>query len=133
MVKIFARAFKAGEMAVEVQKGEEDVFMFYRTQPALTNGVDKTLPLPDYVDSLHDAVFVVSFLNASANVTLNSGLNQPFSYTAGPGVGKKAILWSLGNQTLTATREGDGAFGVNKTGVPISGQFRDYNGNVVAV
>ncbi|KAG7006432.1 hypothetical protein G7Y79_00014g036070 [Physcia stellaris] len=133
MTKVFARAFKARQTAVQVQKGEEDVFMFYRTQPALTNGVDKTLPLPDYADSMHDAVFVVSFLNASATVTLDSGLNAPVSYVAGPGVGKKAILWSLGNQTLTATRKGDDGFRVNKMGVPVSGQFHDYNGNVVAV
>lgn len=133
MTKLFVKAFKAGKTRVEVEKGEEDVFMFYRTQPAITNGVDKTLPVPDYADSLHDDVFVVSFLNDSATITLDSGLNQPASFVAGPGVSKKAIRWSLGEQSLTASRKGDAGFTVNKTGLPINGQFKEYNGNVVAV
>lgn len=133
MTKFFARAFKAGKTSVHVDKDEEDVFMFYRTQPAFTNGVNKTLPLPDYVEFLHDDVFVVPFLNTSATVTLDSGLNKPFTFVAGPGVSKKAITWSLGDQTLTASRKGDEGFKVNKKGLPISGQYRDYNANVVAV
>ena len=133
MTKIFTKAFKAGKTSVQVDKEDEDVFMFYRTQPAFTNGVDKTLPLPEYVEFLQDDVFVVPFLNDSATITLSSGLNDPVSFVALPGVSEKGIRWSLGDQSLTATRKGDADFAVNKTGLPISGQFKDYNGNVVAV
>ena len=133
MTKYFARAFKAGETSVRVNEDEEDVFMFYRTQPAFTNGVNKTLPLPDYVDRLHDDVFVVPFLNKSASVTLTSGANPPVTFVADPGVSKKAIAFALGNQSLTASRSGDDAFQVSKKGEPVSGQYEDYNGNVVAV
>ena len=133
MTQLFAKAFHAGETKVEVQKNEEDVYMFYRTQPALTNGVNKSLPLPDNADSLKDNIYVVSFLNASATITLESGDNEPVSWVAGPGVQKKAVPWSLGGQRLRAERKGDEGFGVDKKGMPVSGQYQDYNGNVVAV
>ena len=133
MTKIFAKAFHEGKSKVEVGAEEEDVYMFYRTQPALTNGVNQTLPLPDNVGSLQDNVYVVSFLNASATITLESGDNAPVSWVAGPGVQKKAVRWSLGEQRLKAERKGDERFKVDKKGMPISGQYQDYNGNVVAV
>ena len=133
MTKLFAKAFHAGKTCVEVERDEEDVFMFYRTQPALTNGVNQSLPLPDNVDALQDNIYVVSFLNASATITLESGDNAPVSWVAGAGVQKKAISWSLGEQRLKAERKGDEGFGVDKRGMPVSGQYQDYNGNVVAV
>lgn len=132
MTKYFTKAFHAGETEVTVDKNEEDVFMFYRTQPSLTNGVDKTLPLPEYASYMHDDVFIVSFLNESATVSLTSGDNQPATYTAPAGVSKKPLVFSLGNQTLCASRDGDD-FKVNKTGPAVSGQWKDYNGNVVAL
>ena len=131
MAKIFIQAFHAGKSSVRVDRAEEDVFMFYRTQPALTNGVNKTLPLPDNASYMHDDVFVVSFLNASASITLTSGDNKPYTYTAAAGVTKKAVLFALGPQNLCA--EGAGGFHANKTGPQISGQWVDYNGNVVAL
>ena len=133
MTKLFTRAFHAGKTKVDVGRGEEDVFMFYRTQPALTNGVDKALPLPTNASSLQDNVYVVSFLNASATITLESGGSAPVSWVAGPGVQKNAVRWSLGEQKLKAERKGDEGFGVSKKGMPISGQYQDYNGNVVAL
>ena len=132
MTKFFTRAFHAGETSVTVSKDEEDIFMFYRTQPAMTNGVNKILPLPEHADSMHDDVFVVSFLNESASVSLTSGDNKPVTYTAPPGVGKNAVAFGLGNQTLCAQREG-GSLNVDKTGPAVSGQWKDYNGNVVAL
>lgn len=132
MTKYFTKAFHAGETSVTVDKGEEDVFMFYRTQPAMTNGVNQALPLPDYASNMHDNVFVVSFLNEPASVSLTSTGNAPITYTASAGVGQKPVLFSLGYQTLCAERQGD-SFKVNKQGPAISGQWADYNGNVVAV
>ena len=132
MTKLFTEAFHAGKTSVEVAKDEEDVFMFYRTQPAMTNGVNKTIPLPEYASYMHDDVFIVSFLNESASVSLTSGDNPPYTYTAPAGVNKNAVLFSLGNQTLCAERDGDN-FQVTKTGPAISGQWADYNGNVVAL
>ena len=132
MTKYFTKAFHAGETSVTVDKTEEDVFMFYRTQPALTNGVDKTLPVPEYASYMHDDVFVVSFLNEPASISLTSGDNSPSTYTAPAGVSKNALTFALGNQTLCAEREG-GSFSVNKTGPAISGQWKDYNGNVIAI
>ena len=133
MTKMFTKAFHAGKTSVVVEEGEEDVFMFYRTQPALTNGVNKALPLPDDSDYFKDNIYVVSFLNAAATITLDSGSDAPKSWVAGPGVSKKAVPWSLGEQKLSASRKGDKGFKVSKTGPQVSGQFKDYNGNVVAV
>ncbi len=132
MTKYFTKAFHAGATSVTVDKGEEDIFMFYRTQPAMTNGVNQALPLPDYASNMHDNVFVVSFLNEPASVSLTSTGNAPITYTASAGVGQKPVLFSLGYQTLCAERQGD-SFKVNKQGPAISGQWADYNGNVVAV
>lgn len=131
MTKIFAKAFHAGKTSVRVDKAEEDVFMFYRTQPALTNGVNKTLPFPSYASYMHDDVFVVSFLNSSTSISLTSGDNKPVTYTASAGVSKKAIPFALRPQTLCA--ENAGGLRVRKTGPEISGQWADYNGNVVAL
>ena len=131
MTKYFAKAFHAGKTSVEVDKADEDVFMFYRTQPSLTNGVNKTLPLPSGASEMHDNVYVVSFLNSSAKVSMSTGYNEPVTYTAGPGVFKKAIPFALGPQTMSAN--GTDGFSVYKTGPEISGQWADYNGNVIAV
>ena len=131
MAQIFIKAFHAGNPSVRVSKAEQDVFMFYRTQPSLTNGVDKSLPLPDNASFMQDDVFVVSFLNASARITLSSGDNKPYAYTASTGVTKKAVPFALGAQKLSA--QGAGGFKVSKTGTQISGQWKDYNGNVVAL
>lgn len=133
MTKMFTKAFHAGKSSVVVEEDEEDVFMFYRTQPALTNGVNKALPVPDDAEYLKDNIYVVSFLNASATITLESGSNAPKSWVAGPGVTKKAVRWSLGQQKLSASRKGDEGFRVSKLGPHVSGQFKDYNANVVAV
>ena len=133
MTKLFSRAFHEGKEQVNVGREEEDVYMFYRTQPALTNGVQDAQPLPANASSLQDNVYVVSFLNASATITLESGDSAPVSWVAGPGVQKKAVSWSLGEQRLSAERKDDEGFRVSKKGLPVSGQYQDYNGNVVAV
>jgi hypothetical protein len=103
---------------------------FYRLQPASTLGTLDTLPLPLDAQYLKDDVFVVSFLASEANITLTTGGNV--HQMQGPvGVNKTAIPWTLGNQSLSAQRNGQSF--VNKKGPSISKQLDRYNGNVVVL
>jgi len=137
MARPFIEAFKNGERNVSVLEGEEEVFMFYRTQPALELGWDEgsspagELGVPMNATEWRDEVFVVGMLNQSAKVTLNTGgTTQSFEMEAG--VSKRGFGWGLGEQKLSVTF-GNGTV-VSKVGsVPIVGQGKWYNGNVVAV
>ena len=131
MTAIFIKAFKAGETQVSVTPDEEDVFMFYRIQPADSNGYTDTLPLPENVTSIADNVYVVPFLSSEATVSLSSG-GKPWSMDAPPGVSKGMMAFSQGSQTLTASRPINGKT-LNKQGPAIVGQLSRYQGNVVAI
>lgn len=131
MAAIFIRAFKAGEEHVTVDPSEEEVFMFYRIQPVLTNGKADSLPLPKNVTNIEDNVYIVPFLATDATVHLDSG-GKPWQMDAPAGVSKGTIPWGLGKQTLTASRAINGKT-LNKEGPAIVSQLDRYQGNVVAI
>ncbi|KAI9779642.1 MAG: hypothetical protein M1835_004663 [Candelina submexicana] len=130
MTKRFIKAYKARQNTISIEAGDEDVFMFYRLQPAKTLGSTDSLPLPLDAEFLKDEVFVVAFLASSADITLTSG--GTVHHIAGKaGVSKTGIPWTLGPQSLSAERSGQTL--VTKTGPSISQQLSRYNGNVVAL
>ena len=131
MAAIFIKAFKAGSDHVTVDPSEEDVFMFYRIQPAQVNGYADALPLPENVTSIQDNVYVVPFLASEATVSLNSG-GKPWQMDAPAGVSKGMMAFAEGEQTLTASRPINGAT-LHKQGPTIVGQLARYQGNVVAI
>jgi hypothetical protein len=89
---------------VIVDQANEDVFFFYRLQPASKLGTLDTLPLPLDAEYLKDDVFVVSFLASEANITLTTGGN---------------------------VHQISGPVRVNKKGPSISQLLDRYNGNVI--
>ena len=89
-----------------------------------------TLPLPLDAEYLKDNVFVVSFLTNEANITLISGGNT-HQIPGVQGVNKVAISWTLGNQSLSADRQGQ--IFIEKKGPSISAQLDRYNGNVIVL
>jgi hypothetical protein len=111
-----------------VDPADEDVFFFYRLQPASKLGTLDTLPLPLDAEYLKDDVFVVSFLASEANITLTTRDNV-HQISGLVGVNKTAIPWIFGDQSLSAQRNGQ-VF-VNKKGPSISQQLDRYNGNVI--
>lgn len=131
MAASFIKSFKAGNEVVTVSPDEEEIFMFYRLQPALTNGLADTWPLPENVTNVLNNVYIVPFLASPATVHLSSG-GSPWQMDAPVGVSKGTIPWHLGNQTLTASRAINGVT-VNKEGPAIVSQFNRYQGNVVAI
>ena len=131
MAAMFIKAFKAGDEQVTVDPSEEDVFMFYRIQPAGTNGYTDTLPLPENVSSIEDNVYVVPFLSSESTISLNSG-GKPWSMDAPVGVSKGTFPFTWGNQILTAGRAINGKT-LNKQGPAIVGHLPRYQGNVVAI
>ena len=131
MTAIFIKAFKAGDTTVTVSPDEEDIFFFYRIQPALTNGATDSLPLPENATLLQDNVYILPFLASEATIYLDTG-GKTISMEAPVGVSKGSIPWSLGNQTITASRSINGAT-LNKTGPAIVSQLPRYQGNVVAL
>jgi len=131
MAAIFIKAFKAGDEVVTVSPDEEEVFMFYRPQPALTNGAADSWPLPENVTDVKDNVYIVPFLASEATVYLSSG-GSPWQMDAPKGVSKGTVPWHLGKQTLTASRAINGVT-VKKEGPAIVPQFPRYQGNVVAI
>ncbi|KAL6719419.1 hypothetical protein ACLMJK_003659 [Lecanora helva] len=132
MAALFIKAFKAGEEQVTVSSNEEDVFMFYRIQPAGTLGLTDTMPLPENVSSIEDNVYVVPFLSSEATVSLNSG-GKPWSMDAPAGVSKGTFgPFTWGNQILTASRPINGQT-LHKQGPPIVGHLPRYQGNVVSI
>ena len=131
MAAMFIKAFKAGQDHVTVDPSEEDVFMFYRIQPAMTNGYSDSLPLPENVTDLEDDVYIVPFLASEAIVHLSSG-GKPWQMDAPAGVSKGMVPWGLGNQTLTASRPINGQT-LNKEGPAIVSSLSRYQGNVVAI
>ena len=131
MATVFIKAYKAGDTVITVDPSEEDVFLFYRLQPAGVLGTTDTLPLPLDDNYLKNDVFVVPFLSGTgAQVTLISG-GVTTQFSAVVGVSKVQVPWTLGVQTLTATRN-DAKF-VSKSGPSISGQLSRYTGNVVSL
>ncbi|MCJ1230621.1 hypothetical protein MMC12_007295 [Toensbergia leucococca] len=131
MAAVFIKAYKAGETSVSISAEDEDVFFFYRLQPATTLGSQDTLPLPLDASSLSDNVYIVSFLASPASIALTSG-GVTTTIPAQEGVQLTGVPWTLGAQSLTATRNGE-TF-VSKAGGPsISGDVSLYNGNVVAL
>ena len=130
----FIKHYKAGQdsSSLTIDPSEEDVFFFYRLQPALTLGTTDTLPLPSNASMLKDDVFVVTMLASPAQISMQSGNSPPNTWTAPAGVSRVwPIPWQLGNQTLTASR--NGKVFVNKTGPAVVSQLDRYNGNVVAL
>lgn len=132
MAAIFIKAYKAGETDITVEPADEDVFFFYRTQPAMMNGANDHLGLPENATFEDNNVYVVPCLaKSSATVYLNSGGNIT-SQAAPIGVSKYSVPWKAGPQTLTASR--NMTYGeVNKVGPDIKSQLEKYNGNVVAM
>ena len=131
MTYFYIKAYKSGFETITVQPDEEDVFMFYRIQPADSNGYADSLPLPENVTSITDNVYVLPFLSSEATVYLNSGGNQS-SQAAPAGASKYAMSFGEGSQILTASRPINGAT-LNKQGPAIVHQLSRYQGNVVAI
>ncbi|UJR18149.1 hypothetical protein I4U23_005049 [Adineta vaga] len=130
MTRIFIKAYKARQTDIKITPADEDVFFFYRLQPATTLGTSDTLPLPSDVQYLKDNVFLVSFLASEASITLNSG--GVIHYISGKeGIHKNGVPWTLGEQSLMAQRNGQ--LFVNKKGPNISSQLNRYNGNVIVL
>ena len=130
MTSIFIKSYKTGQTNVVINPAEENVYFFYRLQPAATLGTLDTLPLPLDAEYLKDNVFVVSFLTNEANITLISGGNT-HQIPGVQGVNKVAISWTLGNQSLSADRQGQ--IFIEKNGPNISAQLDRYNGNVIVL
>jgi glucan endo-1,3-alpha-glucosidase len=130
MTSIFIKAYKAGQTSVTVKPADEDVFFFYRLQPASTLGSSDKLPLPLDAKYLKDDVFVVSFLASKASITLTTG-GKAHQIAGVVGVKKTAVPWTLGKQSLSAQRNGKSF--VHKKGPSISRQLKQYNGNVVVI
>ena len=126
----FIKAYKARQTSVTVGDDEEDVFFFYRLQPANQLGTSDSLPLPSDAEFLTDDVFIVSFLASEADISLVSGDNT-HQFTGAPGVNRVSIPFTWGDQHLYAGRNGNNF--VDKQGPGISGQLDLYNGNVVAL
>lgn len=136
MTSMFIKAFKAGDEDVTVDASEEEVFMFYRLQPMKSMGSnpiypDNAWPLPENASSISDNVYVIPFLATPATVYLNSG-GKAWQMEAPVGVSKGIMPFSLGNQTLTASRAINGQT-LNKEGPAIVAQMERYQGNVVAI
>lgn len=127
MTSVFIKAYKAGQSSVMVDPSDEDVFFFYRLQPASKLGIYDTLPLPLDAEYLKDDIFIVSFLASEANITLTTG-NNTHQVSGAVGVNKAAVPWTFGDQSLTAQRNGQ--LFVNKKGPSIYQQLGRYNGNV---
>ena len=133
MTSLFTKLFKDGATdQFSISPEDEDVFMFYRLQPAQKNGAQDTLPLPKNVDDIQDNVYVISFLAEDAVVTLSSG-GKEIKINCSQGLSKKAVPWTLGEQSLTMSRSLGNGETVNKKGPTIVGQMDSYNGNVVAL
>ncbi len=130
MTERFIKAYKSRQTTVSIEEGDEDVFMFYRLQPAKALGSSDSLPLPSDAEYMKDEVFVVSFLARDAEITLNSG-GTVHHIGGKAGVSKIGIPWTVGPQSLNVQRNGRTL--MNKTGPSISQRLNRYNGNVVAV
>jgi hypothetical protein len=130
MTSVFIKAYKAGQSSVTVDPADEDVFFFYRLQPASKLGIYDTLPLPLDTEYLKDDIFIVSFLASEANITLTTG-NSTHQISGAVGVNKVAISWTFGDQSLSAQRNGQ--LFVNKKGPSIYQQLGRYNGNTVVL
>ena len=132
MSKIFIKAFKAGQSQITVAPEDEDVFFFYRLQPAETNGRQDQLALPKNVVDIKDNVYVISFLANEATITLTSGGEvKPVKYPVG--VGKGTVARNFGVQSLSMDRSLGSGKTLSKTGPAIVGQMDKYQGNVVAL
>lgn len=127
----FIKAYKAGAQTLTVDMSEENVFMFYRLQPGATTGAnDGSTPLPLDANYLKDEVYVVSLLACPADVAVTSG-GHVTTFSVGAGVAVVGVKWTLGVQSVKASRGGNAPF-VNKCGGPeIRAQLPQYNGNVV--
>ncbi|MDI1486564.1 MAG: hypothetical protein OHK93_005795 [Ramalina farinacea] len=129
----FINAFKAGALApLDVAPQDEDVFMVYRTQPALTNGGKDSMALPESVGNVKDDIYIISFLAEDATVTLMSGNNQ-HQIPCKAGVNKASIPFTWGNQTITMDRKLGNGKTLMKEGQAVMGGYDHYEGNVVAI
>jgi len=130
IVKPFITAFKSGAKSVSIPANQEEVFLFYRVQPAMTN--DNTgLPLPSDVSSEKDKVYAVALLNSPAQITVNSG-GKTTTTTMQAGASVFGVPATWGVQTISASRNGQ-AIGSMKTGPEINGTVTKYNGNVLII
>lgn len=133
MAKTFINAYKHGVSTnLGIPPQEEDVFMWYRLQPAKINGKNDAWPLPKNASDCEDVVNVVSFLSNPATVYLKSGgvtkqLNCP------AGISNFTVPWTFGNQSLSMNRRLGSGSELSKTGPAILPQLKTYQGNVVAL
>ena len=133
MAKLFIQNFKNGVTdKLTIAPEDEDVFFFYRLQPAEVNGREDSLPLPKNVTDIADNVYILSFLAEDATVTLNSG-GTVTNIPCKRGVFKSEVPFTLGEQSLTMNRPLGSGKTLSKTGPAISGQLNKYQGNVVAL
>lgn len=131
IASLFIKAYKSGATSLTVDASAEEVYLFYRLQPGSTNGSSDTLPLPLDYQYLKDDVYAATFLASAADITVTSG-GHTTSFTAQAGVTVTAVPWTLGAQTLTASRNG-ASFATKSKGPDISGSPTKYNGNVVII
>lgn len=131
MAAIFIKAYKGSKSIVTVDPADEDVFMFYRTHPALTLGTSDTLPLPLDANYLKDEVFIVSALTHEATISFTTGNGNCTTLIAPAGMSKIGIPWAVGAQSMNATRGGKTI--ASKTGPNVVSKLPFYNGNVIAI
>lgn len=115
---------------MDVEDIDNQVFMFYRTQPYDSQGTEDDLGPPADADQ-EDSIFVVSFLHDSAKVTVNNG-GKETEFTAESGVNMKAVPFQAGSVTLKATTP-DGKTIADKKGPEISEQLSLTNANAVCI
>lgn len=133
MAKTFINAYKHGvSRNLGIPPDEEDVFMWYRLQPAEINGKDDAWPLPKNATDCKDVVNIVSFLSNPATVYLTSGaVTKQMNCPAG--ISNFTVPWNFGNQSLSMDRRLGNGKELSKTGPAILPQLKTYQGNVVAL
>jgi len=132
MAKIFIAAYKAGDEKPVIRPADEQVFLYYRLQPAQTNGATDSLPLPKNASEVSNNVFVISFLAQPATITVTTGGQQKaLSYPAV--VGRGIHAFGTGKVSLSMNRALGSGETLSKSGPDVQGGFDKYQGNVVAI
>ncbi len=121
MAAPFIAAYHAGATKVDDFVEEDQLIYWYRPNPKDLDcdGTDTTTSpannasgnyfqgRPDGVNTVEDAVFVISLLTAPGVVTVTSGGNAPVTYNAPAGAHAHKVPMGVGQQTFELTRGGE--------------------------
>lgn len=123
-------AFKEGKKDVmQASNIQNSVYMFYRTQPYASQGYNDEIGPPTDANE-EDSIFVVSFLQEQAQITLSNG-GKNTTWTANTGLNMKAVPFQVGNVHLSATINGGSI--ADKSGPEIKQQQAVTNENTVCI